>query len=660
MNDTPAPLTFAATVSGRIVSDVLIVTIDNPPVNATSAQVRAGLVAALNHAARDGTIRAVVLTGAGKVFIGGADIREFGKAPLEPSLPTVIDLIEKMQKPVVAALNGAALGGGLEVALAAHGRIAIPDASFALPEVKLGIVPGAGGTQRLPRLVGALAALDLAATGRTVKSAEALALGLVDRICDAELMAEAVAFAISLTGSPIRRTGMLAVAVPDTRIFAEATKKIVSRARGAHAPGEAARLVGLSFALPFEDAVAEERATFLRLRDSEEAAALRHLFFAERNAGKVEGLCAEALPLSTIGIAGIGLMGSGIAAACLAAGYKVVGYEPREEAAIAGQGRISDLLRRAVIAGKMTREQVEAGLSNLEITTHVHQLAEAGLVIEAVFDDFDAKANLFRQLDRLLKPDTLLATNTSYLDPDALAAVTSRPERFLGLHFFSPANIMRLVEVVRCAETADTALATGIAFARKIGKLPIVTGVCEGFIGNRIFSAYRAEAEKMLAEGASPEVIDRAMEAYGFAMGLFTVNDMAGLEIAWARRKRTAASRDPAAFYFDVPDRLCEAGRFGARTGRGWYDYSGGARAPDPDVAALIEDFRTRKGIVPRNFTEAEIMDRLLSAMSREGRALTEEGIARHEDDIDLILVNGYGFPAARGGPMFAASRRKT
>ncbi len=645
---------FSDSVRGSVADGVLIATIDNPPVNATSADVRAGLLAALRHAQTDSAIRAMVITGAGKTFIGGADIREFGKPVVEPALPSVIAAIEGADKPVVAALNGAALGGGLEVALAAHGRIAAAKASLALPEVRLGIVPGAGGTQRLPRLVGAPTALDMIATGRAMTAAEAQKAGLIDRVSD-DLVKEAAAFALSLTDEPLRHTSALPVPTFDADAFEQARRLIVKKARGATAPQEAARLVALSATAAFDDGVAEERATFLRLRDSAEAAALRHLFFAERAAGKVEGLTAEPRALATIGIAGTGLMGAGIAAACLAAGYRVIGYEQDRQAAEAGHARIAGLIDKAVAVGKLTQDAAGAQKARLVTTADPAELAAAELVIEAVFDDFDVKAALFRALDGLLPPETILATNTSYLDPDALAAVTDRADRVLGLHFFSPANIMRLTEVVRCTATSDETLATGIAFVRGLKKLPIVTGVAEGFVGNRIFSAYRAEAEAMLAEGAYPEDIDRAMENYGFPMGLFAVNDMTGLEIAWARRKRLAASRDPNVPYFDVADRLCEVGRFGRKAGRGWYVYRDGEKASDPEVHALIDEWRAQNGVTPANFTEADIMRRLLGVMAREGQALLDAGIARHPDDIDLVLVNGYGFPSVKGGPMFAA-----
>ena len=404
------------------------------------------------------------------------------------------------------------------------------------------------------------------------------------------------------------------------------------------------------------EGLADERATFLRLRDSDEAKALRHVFFAERAAAKVAGLDGVApRPVRTIGVVGTGLMGSGIAVAALDAGYRVIGVEQTAEAAAKGRDRIVGLLDRAVASGRLDADGRAARLDRLAVTANAGEIAEADLVIEAVFDDLAVKTGLFRQLDSIVRPDAILATNTSYLDPDVIAAATSRPERVLGLHFFSPANVMRLLEVVRGSRTAPDVLATGIAVARKLGKLPVVSGVCEGFIGNRIFSAYRREAEFMLEDGAMPHEIDAAMERYGFAMGPFAVFDLAGLEIAWARRKRQAATRDPGERYVDIADRLCEAGRFGQKTGRGWYAYPEGKRAIDPEVTGLIEQSRTAKGIVPRKIPEAEIVSRLLAAMAAEGKAILAEGIAERAGDIDLVMINGYGFPAHKGGPMFVA-----
>ncbi|KAB1088645.1 3-hydroxyacyl-CoA dehydrogenase [Neorhizobium galegae] len=651
MNET---IEFSATVSATIQNGVLVVTIDNPPVNATSVDVRSGLEKALTHSEMTGEITGVVITGAGKTFIGGADIKEFGKPAMEPTLPDVIDKIEGLSKPVVAALNSAALGGGLEVALACHYRIASPAAQVGLPEVKLGIVPGAGGTQRLPRLIGIPAALDLITSGRSVKAEEALKLGIIDEIAASDLIEAAISAALALAGKHLRRTGELNVAAADPAKIEKASAKILAKARGQKAPAEAVRLVTTSNR-PLAEGLADERATFLALRDSREAAALRHVFFAERESSKVEGLeGVKPRPVTTIGICGLGLMGSGIAVAALGAGYSVIGLDQTAEAAEKGRERIIGLLERNVAAGRLDEAGLEAQKARLSATAEDVDLARCDLVVEAVFDDLAVKTDLFQRLDRVIRSDAVLATNTSYLNPDEIAAATAHPERVLGLHFFSPAHVMRLLEVVRCARTAPDVLATGLAVAKKLRKLPVVTGVTEGFIGNRIFSAYRREAEFLLEDGALPHEIDAALEDYGFPMGLFAVYDMSGLEIAWARRKRQAATRDPSVRYVEIADTLCEAGRLGRKTGRGWYDYPDGKRTVDPEVTAIIEAARAKKGITQRTFSKSEILERLLGAMSLEGEALLAEGIAARSSDIDLVMINGYGFPAHKGGPMFA------
>lgn len=647
---------FSETVTGDVRDGVLVVTIDNPPVNALSADVRSGLMAALDHAEASADIIGVAVTGAGRIFIGGADIREFGKPPVEPHLPDVLDRIENFAKPVIAAVNGAALGGGCEVALACHGRITGEKASFGLPEVKLGIVPGAGGTQRLPRLVGIPAAIDMTGSGRNVKPEEAVRLGLADKIA-ADPVTEAAEFARAIASTPLRRTGALTVPVADAATVEAAAKKILSKARGQASPSEAVRLVRAAAKMSLKDGLAEERATFIRLRDSREAAALRHVFFAERAAGKLDKLEGVApREVKTVGIVGTGLMGAGIAVATLTAGYRVVGVEQTAEAAAAGARRIAGMLDKAVESGRLSAASRDESLARLTVVADAVELAAADLVIEAVFDDLAVKTELFRKLDGIVRADAILATNTSYLNPDEIAAATAHPERVVGLHFFSPANIMRLTEVVDCKATAPDVLATALAFAEKLGKLPIVCGVTEGFIGNRIYSAYRREAEFMVEDGAEPQEVDAALEAWGFPMGIFAVNDMAGLEIAWAKRKRQAATRDPKERYVEIPDRLCEAGRFGRKSGRGWYDYSGGHRAVDPQVTALIETARAAKGIVPRRFSSEEIVARLLKAMADEGSALLAERIAARASDIDLVMINGYGFPAYKGGPMFASA----
>ena len=644
--------TASPSVSGELENGVLVIVIDNPPVNAASAVIRAGLNAAIRHSAEDDAVQAVVITGAGRNFVGGADIKEFGAPMAEPTLPEIIERIETSQKPIVAAINGSALGGGLEIALGCHHRIAASEAKLGLPEVKLGIVPGAGGTQRLPRLVGPTAAVELIAGGRIIGTDEGLSLGIVDRVAENDLIAEAVAIARGLVGQTLRRAGELAVPAAGAAAFDAAATKTLSRMRGQLAPVEAVRLVREAGQRSLSEGLAEERATFLRLRDSDQAKALRHVFFAERAAAKVSGLEGIApRPINTIGVVGTGLMGSGIAVAALDAGYRVIGVEQTEDAATKGRERIVALLDRAVKSGRLDPDGRNARLDRLVVAADIGPLSNTDLVIEAVFDDLAVKSELFARLGEIVRPDAILATNTSYLDPDVIAVATPRPERVLGLHFFSPANIMRLVEVVRCGRTAPDVLTTGIAVARKLGKLPVVSGVCEGFIGNRIFSAYRREAEFMVEDGALPHEIDAAIENYGFAMGPFAVFDLAGLEIAWARRKRQAATRDPAARYVDIADRLCEAGRFGQKTGRGWYAYSDGKRTVDPEVTALIEASRSAKGIAPRNIAGEEITARLLAAMAGEGKAILAEGIAERASDIDLVLINGYGFPAYKGGP---------
>jgi 3-hydroxyacyl-CoA dehydrogenase len=485
--------------------------------------------------------------------------------------------------------------------------------------VKLGLIPGAGGTQRMPRLIGLTAASDLIASGRTINAQEALELGLIDRIEEGDLRAAAILQAQSMIGKVPVRTGDLAVQPgPPASI----------KARGRIAPVEALRLVSLAAELPLAEGLAEERAAFLKLKQSPQSAALRHVFFAERASGKIEGTPRE---LKTIGVVGTGLMGSGIASAALKAGYRVIAVDQTEEMAAKGKERIEKLAKTAV-----------------SVSHSLDDLAEADLVIEAVFDDFEVKTELFKKLELIVRPEAILATNTSYLDPDRIAAATAHPERVIGLHFFSPAHVMRLVEVVRCKGASPEVLATGVAFAKKLGKLPVLCGVSEGFIGNRMFSAYRNETEALLMEGALPQQIDKAMEEYGFAMGPFTVFDLAGLEIAWARRKRQNAPRV-------IADQLCEAGRFGQKAGRGWYLYEDGQRHEDPEVTAMIAAARKAARTIPSD----EIVSRLLAALRGEGQKLLAEQIAARASDIDLVMINGYGFPAYKGGPMFSAEQGK-
>jgi len=639
-------------------SPVALIEIDNPPVNATSQAVRAGLLVALGEADRNPQIAAVVLACAGRTFVAGADIREFGQPPREPHLPDVINAIEACSKPVVAAIHGTALGGGCEIALACHARVMEPGAALGLPEVKLGLVPGAGGTQRLPRLVGMEAAIDLVSSGRTVKAAEALRLGLVDRLSDRDLRTDAMDLAREMIGKPPRRTGEQPVTGMDAQAAVAKVAEIRRKARGAEAPGRAAELVLLAASLPLAEGMAREREAFLELRSSEQSAALRHAFFAEREVMRVPGLDNVApRPIQKVGIIGAGTMGSGIAIAFADAGFDVKVVETNEQALAAGKARISDIYDKQVVSGRLTTAARDERLALIGYEIGTTSLSDRDLVVEAVFEDLEVKRSLFRDLDAILTPGAVLATNTSYLDVGLIADATARPADVLGLHFFSPANVMKLVEIVRTDATAADVVATGLAIAKRLRKVPVVCRVCDGFVGNRILTRYRQQAEYLLEEGALPHEVDAAMEAFGFPMGPFAVSDLAGLDIAWARRKRLAATRDPRERYVDVADRLCEAGRFGRKTGAGWYRYEGGKREPDPFVTALIEEASQRRGLTRRAISAAEIQARLRAAMVNEACKILDERIVERPLDVDVVMMHGYGYPAWRGGPLFEADR---
>jgi 3-hydroxyacyl-CoA dehydrogenase len=644
----------------RLTTDhgIAVVEIDNPPVNATSYGVRAGLKAAIEAAARDRTVEAVVIAAAGRTFVAGADIKEQGKPQRSPILPDVCAAIENCPKPVVAAIHGSALGGGFELALAAHARIAAANAKVGLPEVNLGIIPGAGGTQRAPRLIGVPTAIDLVTSGKPLAVPKAQALGLIDRIATSDLRAEAMAFARELIGKPLRRTGALPVAAFDRAAAEMKIAAIERKARGQVSPGQAARAVLFSAELPIAEGLKREREIYSNLVVSDQAMALRHVFFAEREAAKVRALDGVTpRPVSTIGIAGAGTMGSGIAVACLDAGYAVIVVEQNEAAAEAGRHRIASLYDRAIKSKRMSEADKAERISRVTLAADRAAFAPADLVIEAVFDELAVKQELFKSLDAIVRPDAILATNTSYLDPDQIAAATAHPERVVGMHFFSPAQVMRLLEVVNAARTTPDVLATALAVGKKLRKLSVVAGVCDGFIGNRIYATYRKQCEYMLEDGALPQDVDAALEAYGLPMGPFAVNDLSGLDIAWARRKRLAPTRDPRERYVTVADRLCEVGRLGQKTGAGWYRYVDGQRTVDPEVTSLVEAASETKGIVRRPIPTAEIQTRVLAAMVNEGAKILAEGIAQRASDIDLVLINGYGYPSWRGGPMFEADR---
>jgi len=640
-----------------VTDGIAVIEIDNPPVNATSHGMRVGLKVAVEQAAADPAVRGIVIAAAGRTFVAGADLREQGKPPVAPILPEVCTLIEQCPKPVVAAIHGSALGGGFELALAAHARVIAPDARVGLPEVTLGIIPGSGGTQRTPRLAGIPAAFDLITSGKPVDAEKALALGLVDQIAS-DLRAEALALARELSGKPPRRTGDLPVPPFDRAAMEAAVTQVEQRARGQISPGRAARTVLLAADLPLAEGLRGERAVFDELVVSDQAAALRHVFFAEREAAKVPRLDGVTpRKVATIGVAGAGTMGSGIAVTCADAGYSVIVVEQNELAAEAGQARIVGLYDRAIRSKRMSEADKAARLERITVKADRAAFAPADLVIEAVFDEPAVKQELFASLDTIVRAGAILATNTSYLDPDALAATTADPARVVGMHFFSPAHVMRLMEVVNAARTAPDVLATALAVAKKLRKLAVVTGVCEGFIGNRILLAYRKQCEYMLEDGALPQEVDAAMETFGLPMGPFAVSDLAGLDIAWARRKRLAPTRDPRERYVAVADTLCEQGRLGQKTSAGWYRYVGGKRTVDPEVTALVEAASRDKGIARRSIDAAEIRARVLAAMVNEGAKVLAEGIALRASDIDLVMINGYGYPAWRGGPMFEADR---
>ena len=640
--ETNSPVAAALPVRIERAGPVAFIVIDNPPVNADSLAVRRGLVAAIAELTADAEVTVGVLIGAGSTFIAGSDLREFS-APLgDPQMPAVIAAIEACPKPVVAAIHGAALGGGYEIALACDGRVARTGAVVGLPEGTFGIIPGAGGTVRLTRLTDAATALEIVSTCRRVAAQDALALGLVDAVVQ-DLRAEAAAFALSLNGAKRRLRDRPAMPV-DPAAFETAAEAALRRGRNRPYAREQIAALRRATGEPFDAALAEERAVFQRLRQSEEAAALRYLFFAERDAARIDGLAGtKPRPVATVGIVGAGTMGSGIAAAFLGTGLPVTLIDSTPEALDAARRRIDGFLART------------AKPATLTTSTDLAALAGCDLVLEAVFEDMAVKQALLGRLDGILRPDAILASNTSYLDLDALAAATARPERVVGLHFFAPAHIMKLLEVVRGARTAPDVLTTALKLGGRLGKIAVVARVGEGFIGNRIYNAYRAQCEEMLLAGALPEEIDAALEAFGFAMGPFAVSDLSGLDIAWAnRRRKQAETGDTSAV--PVLGWLVERSRLGRKTGAGWYRYEDGRRVPDPVVAALVEKARAERGSRPRPLPREEIQRRAMVAIVDEARIVLETNIAARASDIDLVLIHGYGFPKHRGGPLYWAA----
>jgi 3-hydroxyacyl-CoA dehydrogenase len=633
--------------------DVAVITVTNPPVNAISRAVRAGLLDAFRSLAADSSVTAVVISGGPGRFIAGADIREMNAAPEPPQLPEVVAAIDALDVPVVAAIEGAALGGGLEIALACDCRLATPSATIGLTETRLGIVPGAGGTQRLPRLTGIAAAIRLIGEGKVLSAREALKSGVLDDIIGTDLLSAACALAPSLAK---RRLSGMGVA-PGGEDADAAAAEVIRRAKGLPAVARAIELIRATPDTPFADGLTRERATFLELRESAEAKALRHLFFAEREATKVPGLDGvTARPFGNLAVIGGGTMGAGIAAALADAGLPVTLIERDAGAAASANARLHGLYERQVAGGRLASVEAEARLTRIDISDDWSALASVDLVIEAVFEDLAVKTDVFRRLDETARPGAVLATNTSYLDLDAIAAATRRPGDVIGLHFFAPANVMKLLEVVRGAATAPDVVATALALARRMSKQPVVARNGDGFIGNRIFAVYRRHAEYLVEDGSSPAEVDAALETYGFAMGIFAVSDLSGLDIALAMRRRRDATRSPDERYADIADRLCAAGRLGRKTGAGWYAYDAdGRKRSDPAVADMIAAARGAKGITSRTFTAEEIQRRLVAVMANEGAKVLADGTALRASDIDLAFVHGYGFPRLKGGPMWAA-----
>ena len=650
----------ASVVQTRLDGEVLVVSINNPPVNALGQAVRAGLLAAVEQAAANAAVKALLIVGEGKAFIAGADIREFGKPAVAPSLPDVCNALEASDKLVVAAIHGAALGGGLEVALSAHYRVALPKALLGLPEVSLGLLPGAGGTQRAPRVMGVKAATELMLSGKHLSAKAALAAGLVDVLVDSsDPLAAGLAYARNLlaAGAAVRRTRDIAIAdkagaMADLEALAAETAK---KARGLFSPLKIIECVKAAVELPFDQGLAKERELFVQCLESPQRQGLVHAFFAERETAKIpEAKAAAPRAFSTLAIIGGGTMGAGIAVAALDAGYPVTMVERDAESIARGQANVEKVYNGLIAKGRMTEEGKAAIMARYTPSTSYDDLKDVDLVIEAVFEDLDVKKAVFKELDRVCKRGAVLATNTSYLDIDAIADATARPQDVIGLHFFSPANIMKLLEIVVPAKVSADVVATAFELAKKLKKVPVRAGVCDGFIGNRILAVYKQAADSIMEDGASPYEIDEAVRGFGYPMGPFQVTDLAGGDIGWATRKRRAATRNPKARYVEVADRICENGWFGQKTGRGFYLYPQGARVgqQDPEVLAIVDAERAKKGVTPRKFSPEEIMRRYMAAMVNEGAKVVQEGIALRPLDVDVTFISGYGFPRHRGGPM--------
>ena len=650
-------------VTYRLESDIGVIAIDNPPVNALGHAVREGLLAALDKGLADGKARALVIIGAGRTFPAGADINEFGQTPKEPSLPEVIDRIEAADKLTIAAVHGTALGGGMEVTLGCDYRVAASDARMGLPEVNLGLLPGAGGTQRLPRLIGVKAALEMIVDGKPVKAAKLHEAGIVDEIIDGDLEAGALEYARKLADhdAPARPVRQLDVAGVDDDFFTDFRASIEKRKRGFLAPFHCIEAVRAAVERDFDAGMARERELFAELLASPESAAQRHVFFAEREVGKVPGIAKDTpkREIKQVGIIGAGTMGGGIAMNFLSAGIPVTMVEMKQEALDRGVSIIRKNYEATAKKGRITAEQVEKAMANLSTTLSYDDLADADLVIEAVFESMKVKKQVFGELDRVARKGAILATNTSTLDVDEIAASTSRPEDVLGMHFFSPANVMKLLENVRGEKTADDVVATVMDLSKRIGKVGVMVGVCHGFVGNRILHKRQDQAVQLVNEGASPEQVDRVIYDFGMPMGPFAMADLAGLDVGW-RIREDIRENDPA----NAPERnwmdaLAEDERWGQKTGAGVFEYAEGDRTPKrSDVAhAEIEAYRAANDITPREISDTEILERCLYVMVNEGARILEEGIAARPLDVDIVWIYGYGFPVYRGGLMFWADQ---
>ena len=642
-------------VSLEVNGNVGVVTVDNPPVNALSVGVRAGIKEAIESAASDDAVQAIVLACAGRTFIAGADITEFGKPPQPPGLKEVIETIESCEKPVVASIHGTALGGGLETALGCHFRVANQGAKLGLPEVTLGILPGAGGTQRLPRVVGVQKALEMIVSGVPISAAEAREVGLIDEIVDGELTEGATAFARRLVTegkSPVKireRDDALREARENPNLFDEFRQSVARKTRNFEAPENCIKAVEASVNLPFDEGIQRERELFLELMSGEQAKAQQYFFFAERQAAKIPDVPKDTpqIEIITAGVIGAGTMGGGISMNFLKAGIPVTIVEANEQALERGIGIIKKNYAATVSKGRMSQEAMDRCISLLTGATDMERLGEADIVIEAVFEEMDLKKEVFGKLDAICKPGAVLATNTSTLNVNEIAGATSRPESVIGLHFFSPANVMKLLEAVRGEKTSDTVIATCMSLAKRIGKVPVLVGVCDGFVGNRMLGKRGVQAQRMLLEGALPHQVDKVLFDFGFPMGPFAMSDLAGLDVGWRIRKGKGI-KDP------IGDSLCEAGRFGQKTGAGYYLYEEGSRFPNPDPAVekIIREASAAAGIERREISDDEILRRCVYPMINEAAKILEEGLAIRPSDIDVVWVYGYGWPVYRGGPV--------